>query len=159
MFLAIAILLPKSKSLFESGELPLLCFDVSPVLWDKTLRTFSVRLIPAGSKELSWMVFLNDIMARLTAMFHAVSVNQNGWHKVYIRHLLNPLTHWDDCVHSHTCTHTVEPVRVLPLKHLFPPFLCLHVFDFSCATKLLVSYMRQLAHKEITMQFPPGSYQ
>lgn len=68
MFLA--ILLPKSKFCLSLASS--LCFVLtSPQCYGIKLRTFSVRLILAGSKELSWMIFPNDIMARLTAMFHA----------------------------------------------------------------------------------------
>lgn len=59
------------KILFQPGQRPLFCFDFFQVLWDKTLWSFSVRLILHGSKGLSWMILPNDSMARLAAMFHA----------------------------------------------------------------------------------------
>eukprot|EP00064_Thunnus_orientalis_P012284 superscaffoldBa00001868_g12319 len=36
-----------------------------------TVSTTGVLFVKFGSKELSWMIFPNDIMGRLTAMFHA----------------------------------------------------------------------------------------
>lgn len=124
MFLARAMLPAKSK--FRLSLASFLCFVLtSPqCCGDKTLRTFSVRLILAGSKQLSWMIFPNDIMARLAAMFHAASCESKLLAHGGYRHLLNPLTHRDDC------THTFERTCVLGFKHLFLPFLCLHVFDF-----------------------------
>lgn len=53
-------------------------------------------------------------------------MNQNCWHKVAFKHLVNPLALCHKCLHAHTrlCVH------LLLFKHLFLPLLCLHVFDF-----------------------------
>lgn len=118
---------------FESGESPLLCFDVLSALWDKTLWTFSARLIPAGSKELSWMIFPNDIMARLAAMFHAAFCES----KLLAQGGYQTLTKSSACTVVHMRTHPSTHPSARALKHLFLPFLCLHVFDFFlCSLKL-----------------------
>lgn len=148
--------LPKSKF-----SLCLACFLrfvlTSPRLLDKTsLNFFQFVWFLQDQKRRSWMIFPNDIMARLAAMFHAASCES----KLLAQNACQTLS-----ISSHTLAWArphARPRAHAPrslLKHLFLPFLFVYMFFFvsSCAAKLQLSQMMQLVHKRITMHFLKGN--
>lgn len=120
--------LPKSK--FSLCLACILRFVLtSPRLLDKTsMNFFQFVWFLQDQKRRSWMIFPNDIMARLAAMFHAASCES----KLLAQNACQTLS-----ISSHTLAWArprARPRAHAPsslLKHLFLPFLFVYMF-FWC---------------------------